>query len=595
MFEDSWANSNHTVGSKPPFDSDDGKPLGTLYTSDQINAAIKGQLQIARTDKIGHGTACAGTAAGNDLGVAPEADLIIVDSHKDDPDHEENAGYDAVQAAQWIKQLATQRHQPCVISMSFGGQGYAHDGTGDEQAGLNAVLDAGEARGLAICMSAGNEGADSIHARGHFGPAIPGEINGGIGSDVQLFETKPGLVVAMFDARDDWQLYVVGLDKFLFGTDQKPVQIVISKDPGNTTNGLHFQSSGSLSQSDKDTLNSMVRHKQFELGSLNGTDTLVFPLPPGAYVLVAGGNSEKVTHGVFDLYLPQISTGSFGKGGDHNFIVGGPGDADHVITVGSYDFRNVWENSQGTTTREEQINLGTISAYSSPGFRRDGVVKPDIAGPGQFTISAYAQGSTINEFGPAGLTKDGKHVAWAGTSASTPYTAGVVALMLEKNPQLTANQVVQILHDTADHDFAVTGAVPNPQWGYGKLNPEKAIQKVSPGTPIAPSPQPSPAPPSPVAPSPLAAFVGIFKGDGLVMQLVENADQSFSGSMQKGGQTFMLDAHVVASHLEGSVHNNGNDFPFSATVDGDNLMVHAGEKDFNLTRTAQPAVGAGAH
>ena len=51
--------------------------------------------------------------------------------------------------------------------------------------------------------------------------------------------------------------------------------------------------------------------------------------------------------------------------------------------------------------------------------------------------------------GPVAITKDGKHVAWAGTSASCPYTAGVVALMLEKNPQLTANQVKQILRDTA--------------------------------------------------------------------------------------------------------------------------------------------------
>lgn len=75
----------------------------------------------------------------------------------------------------------------------------------------------------------------------------------------------------------------------------------------------------------------------------------------------------------------------------------------------------------------------------------------------------------------ANITDDGFHLAWAGTSASSPYTAGVIALMLQKNPTLDANQVKEILKKTAIHDD-LTGGTPNPYWGYGKLNPPAAIR-----------------------------------------------------------------------------------------------------------------------
>ena len=122
-------------------------------------------------------------------------------------------------------------------------------------------------------------------------------------------------------------------------------------------------------------------------------------------------------------------------------------------------------------------------------------------------ISAFADGSGLAE-AKAMVTKDGKHVAWRGTSASCPYTAGVIALMLEKNPQLTVSQVKKILADTADHDLAVTGAVPNGEWGYGKLNAEKALKAVTPGVAVVAVPVATPSPatqPAPVAnPDPFA-------------------------------------------------------------------------------------------
>jgi subtilisin family serine protease len=56
-----------------------------------------------------------------------------------------------------------------------------------------------------------------------------------------------------------------------------------------------------------------------------------------------------------------------------------------------------------------------------------------------------------------------------GTSAATPYTAGVVALMFQKKPALTLGQIRELLKNNASHD-GFTATLPNPSWGYGKLD-----------------------------------------------------------------------------------------------------------------------------
>jgi subtilisin family serine protease len=77
------------------------------------------------------------------------------------------------------------------------------------------------------------------------------------------------------------------------------------------------------------------------------------------------------------------------------------------------------------------------------------------------------------------VTRDGFHLAWEGTSASAPFTAGVIALMLEKNPTLDSTQIKRILTQTASPDGLV-GATPNAEWGYGRLNPVAALAATPP-------------------------------------------------------------------------------------------------------------------
>ena len=65
----------------------------------------------------------------------------------------------------------------------------------------------------------------------------------------------------------------------------------------------------------------------------------------------------------------------------------------------------------------------------------------------------------------------------AAVSGANPVLGGVIALMLEADPSLTATDIKRILQETARAD-QFTGAVPNNMWGYGKLDVYAAIKSI---------------------------------------------------------------------------------------------------------------------
>ena len=82
----------------------------------------------------------------------------------------------------------------------------------------------------------------------------------------------------------------------------------------------------------------------------------------------------------------------------------------------------------------------------------------------------------------------GGYQALMGTSMASPHVAGVVALMLAKNPSLTPDGIAAILKNPANLDPISGGST---QYGPGVLNAFKAVQAAGGGGGSTPTPIPS--------------------------------------------------------------------------------------------------------
>ncbi|MDY7023432.1 MAG: S8 family serine peptidase, partial [Cyanobacteriota bacterium] len=84
-----------------------------------------------------------------------------------------------------------------------------------------------------------------------------------------------------------------------------------------------------------------------------------------------------------------------------------------------------------------------------------------VTAPGVDVISAlpddYTDGITIADTDPVLSSRTDLFIDFNGTSMATPHVAGVVALMLEANPNLTPEEVEEILIETANSDGIVLG------------------------------------------------------------------------------------------------------------------------------------------
>ncbi|TVQ14793.1 MAG: hypothetical protein EA364_03755, partial [Balneolaceae bacterium] len=83
---------------------------------------------------------------------------------------------------------------------------------------------------------------------------------------------------------------------------------------------------------------------------------------------------------------------------------------------------------------------------------------------------------TTDISGSSGYSINDYILNYAGTSSSTPLVAGVAALMLSVNPNLTATQVRTILQNTADWKSHMNSN----EYGHGRLNAYEAVKHALP-------------------------------------------------------------------------------------------------------------------
>ncbi len=164
------------------------------------------------------------------------------------------------------------------------------------------------------------------------------------------------------------------------------------------------------------------------------------------------GNTCRITIGA-DLAAGKgmVVVNSAGNEGSssHNTL-GAPSDGDSVLAVGAVG------------------SSGSRVYFSSVGNTVDGRTKPDVMAMGSGVHAASTSSST-------------GYTYVDGTSFSCPLTAGVAALVLSFNPDLTPVQVYDILRTTANNADA-----PNREYGWGIVNAYQAIQYATTPDAVAP-------------------------------------------------------------------------------------------------------------
>ena len=138
-----------------------------------------------------------------------------------------------------------------------------------------------------------------------------------------------------------------------------------------------------------------------------------------------------------------------GNDGPSNDGLSGMGSSSLSVTVGATDDIN-------TISRSDD----TIADYSSRGPRRDNgdgnpidELKPDVSAPGTDIIQSEAcvTSGGCNNNVPGQDASDNSYTGrGSGTSYATPAVSGVMALMIEANPELEPLQIREILRVTAE-------------------------------------------------------------------------------------------------------------------------------------------------
>jgi len=449
--------------------------FGTIYERGQIDSALLTKKPLKPNDDEGRGTCNAGIVCGNGLGspegryrgIAPQATLLFVKIKLDRAKETEPEGGEVEFfelrrlriAMEFCAARAKKLGMPCVVLLNFGQPGGPTDGRSKLCRTIDEMFGPG-IPGLVLVSGPGDNGDRKNRAGGMLS-------QGGTLALPVVKEAEGEVIV------DIWYP----------AEDRFSVRI---KTPGGSFGPYAPPKTGASEY-----------HKEFQYYQLASTRNLNLAKdakrqirvdligPPGKYVIhligtkvksgrfdaFIGPNCENPMVDPFDRFEAHLRPGSLWDGAS----------AKNVICPGSYVGRLEWKNYQG---REKEMmaegDLGAIWRGSGTGPTADGRHGITLCAPGDRIISTYGSKAEWAEMHGHVVCKNGDpYGIMSGTTASAALVAGVVALMLQRDPGLDAAQVKKILEETARKDRH-TGVVPNAVWGYGKIDAYAALDRVTP-------------------------------------------------------------------------------------------------------------------
>jgi hypothetical protein len=460
---------------------DPRNPRADEYSADEINAALAGRSILNSRDAVGHGTVTAGIAAGNGRsfgdgihhGVAPEADLIIVKmtsdgalQHDGQPSEEAFNGCIG-QALDWLNQKIEHAGKPVVALINSGVQlSGPLDGTSIVSRKIEQVF--GNRPGRIFVAPSGDEAGLPTHAGGDYSNSTIVNISRSSGDQTQLdkwsqlaiwFKGPPASIAVEFDDVDHGSLTA--------RTD-------VPGEQDNQNRGgeiyLHVYEPGQEPYPTTSVGIDRFVNLAFKGHASTGRITLhSLPAEVGRFDMYSDlywdpyGNPKAVTtfadHFVSGRLTDYASTRS-------------------AIVIGAYVSTNTWTDIDGNPQSNSDDVPQQIWKGSAGGPTRDGRhLGVDVAAPGENVFASYASHSVwaTPDRRWALIQDGGGHYGLQGaTSGAAPIAVGAIALMLEMKPDLTSDQVRDLLRKTASHD-GITVPIPDDSWGYGRINVRAAL------------------------------------------------------------------------------------------------------------------------
>ena len=417
------------------------------------------------SDSNSHGTHVAAIAAGSDaykdgayVGNAPDADIVLVAL-----DLNTSTNADISNAVQYIFDYADEVGKPCVVNLSLGNQDGPHDGTST----FDTMTDAMQGPGRLIVGAAGNHRTDAFHIDHTFATADAAPLRTFVKYKVAPSNSVSGGTIEIWgekgvDFTVDIAAYSTFNKKDARSTTVYPAEGVTDVDFGKYATGTWKVAS--------------------EVSPLNGKPHVVLTSALTSIrnnyaiaLTVTPKTAGRVNIWSDNTYLALESRdieGFSAPGAASSTLCEIGGTGKRILTVGSYTTRNEYTTNGGQQATLQET-VGDLSSFSSYGPTVDGRMKPNITAPGCFIISAVSNNDASGNLMYAEYNENfGRYNQYGymqGTSMASPFVAGIVATWLQAYPQLTPEQLHEIVQNTARKD-SFTATAPDSNWGYGKIN-----------------------------------------------------------------------------------------------------------------------------
>ena len=442
--------------------------VGTIFTRAEIDQALDNNDPPLSMDRYGHGTATTGISCGNGSGtttgdfegVAPKATIISIKiTHDAFPafgtEPAQTGFFDASYipiALQFAQDKIAELGLPSVTLMNIGSVGGPTDGSSL----ICREIDDFVAAGNTFVCGVGDDGGNDNHASGNI------SANQTIEIDIQKGESG----FLRFD------LWYSEDDRFTVSIER----------PNGTVEGPFTAPANSSASVDQFLGDINMYHRGADVEFYNSDSNkreLLIDLSgaTGTYKVILQG--AQINDGSFHATLNSSTFSNDNR--FLNFVVPGYSINDYasanlVITPSDYVVQNDWIDINGVFRDiTGQGEAGELWVGSSSGPTHDGRLGIDFTASGEVCHAAYSDNTYYENF-PFNVLQNsnGLYGIQNAVSAAAPLSTGVIALMLEVNPNLTPAEVRTILQNSSRQD-SDTGSVPNNNWGYGKLDALQAI------------------------------------------------------------------------------------------------------------------------